>query len=766
MRYKRLALLALLCVVLASAAPALAAEAPGGTDVQFWDDPTRQGVFLARIDVPENAAGDPVEMVVWPLGYQSATVVYETIATGRLTYTAEISTAKHGGRVGTYCVTAYLVNAQGERTLIGSGSKRIDPVAGQLRAAQTDGSQTSFALSLRGAVVPENSRVVFCAQPAPGAAGKTARVIAKKKAGVYEAVLPTSRLGSPGRYTVKAYCTMAGGELAEIGTAVVSVSGLSSGTASVEQEDGRGTFEIVASAKAPERIRGMHAEVWPENNPHNVHTYPMLPREGRWTVRANIEDFDRYTGRYEVRVHATLINGVQDIVATANAQVRPVNYMWTEKNAKSCLIHIENVDPAVQNVRVDAWSEANGQDDIVWYTANRVTDTSWLARAEFRRHRNSGTFRAQLHIDDTASGTISFEVTEDEIPEKETMRGVWVPTVWNLDFPHKADNAAKQQEEFRQLVRQAKAWGFNTIFLQVRPTADALYQSEINPWSDVLTGTWGAHPGYDPLGFAIEAAHDAGIELHAWLNPYRVCPTSQRYRLSPMSVAVQHPDWVFEYKGTVYLDPGNPGVRQHVTDTVREIIAKYDVDGIHFDDYFYPYDYPLPRGEQRDGEVASQRRENVNMLVRMVAEEVHSCPRSLKFGISPFGIWKNADSDPKGSDTNGSESYYDNYCDTVQWLREGLLDYVAPQLYWSRGNPAASYSKLVDWWARQVQGTGTDLIIGQGIAEKAVAAEIEQQLDINAQYDAVRGSIFYRYGELAAAPSLGDRIANWYRQHG
>ena len=342
----------------------------------------------------------------------------------------------------------------------------------------------------------------------------------------------------------------------------------------------------------------------------------------------------------------------------------------------------------------------------------------------------------------------------------QTLRGLWVASVWNMDFPT-VRGATAQQEEFRTIVRNARDWGFNALFVQVRPQADALYASDINPWSHVLTGVFDQNPGYDPLAFMLETAHAAGLELHAWLNPYRVCSESQLNQLAARSVGRQHPDWLLHFDGTVYLDPARPEVRAHVTATVEEILRRYDVDGIHFDDYFYPYNYPLSPGEKPDGAEGNARREQVTQLVRDVSRTVRAGERPVTFGISPYGVWKNASSDPAGSNTASAQSYYSNYCDSLAWIREGLVDYICPQLYWQLDHPTSSYRTLLDWWSRITEGTGVDLLIGQGIYKPEVASEIAAQLGLNETSPAYAGSIFFRYSDIAADPALSAALRSW-----
>lgn len=341
------------------------------------------------------------------------------------------------------------------------------------------------------------------------------------------------------------------------------------------------------------------------------------------------------------------------------------------------------------------------------------------------------------------------------------MRGVWVATVLNIDFPKAMDDATAQKEECLKILDNAKSWGMDTVIFQARPMGDALYASSINPWSHFLTGTQGKDPGWDPLRFMIDEAHKRGLSLHVWLNPYRAVHFSvdmEPEDLAPGSFAAQHPEWLIEFENGWYYDPAVPEVRQHIADTVKEIVDNYEVDGIHFDDYFYPSGYPLPPGAERDGILDRERRENVNEMIRMVHDVIKAKNPRILFGISPFGIWKNDSSDPEGSSTKGSESYYAQAADSLAWVREGIIDYLAPQLYWTIGYEAADYEKLVAWWSDKMRGTGVSLLIGQGIYRDEVAGEIERQLAINAAHPEVTGSIYFSYQDLEKNPACVEAI--------
>ncbi len=354
---------------------------------------------------------------------------------------------------------------------------------------------------------------------------------------------------------------------------------------------------------------------------------------------------------------------------------------------------------------------------------------------------------------------VSFTQTN---PPKREFRGVWIATVDDIDWPlHKGEPPAVQQQELISILDNLKSTGINAVVFQVRPECDALYHSSIEPWSYWLTGEQGKAPSpmWDPLQFAIEEAHKRGMELHAWFNPYRAVKSSSgrgSYKLAPNHVAVQHPDWLLTFGSMKLLDPGLPAVRAYVTKVILDVIRRYDVDGIHFDDYFYPYS-PITNEDSLTflhynrgfTNLADWRRDNVNLLVNMIHDSISVIKPWVKFGISPFGIWKNRIVDG-GAGTNGFEAYDKLYCDALEWLRAGTIDYVTPQIYWSIGNPPAAYDLLTPWWAQHT--FGRDLYIGQaayrngngrGDPHWLSASQMPNQMRLNRETSNVSGSIFF-----------------------
>ena len=351
----------------------------------------------------------------------------------------------------------------------------------------------------------------------------------------------------------------------------------------------------------------------------------------------------------------------------------------------------------------------------------------------------------------------SNETFNSKFKEQGEMRGVWLSTVNNLDWPEVGsyNNNKMQQELLKEKLDFIEDNNMNTVFFQVRPMGDALYESEYSPWSKYLTGELGKDPGYDPLEFAIKEAHKRGIEIQAWFNPFRIDSNSEKFNLdnyinelpegSPLK---ENKDWIVKYDKYSYLDIGIPEVRQYVIDLILEVVDKYNIDGVVLDDYFYPYDYPLPEGEDREGEVANNRRESVNNLIRTIYKVIKSTKPSVQFGVSPYGVWKNKSSDLIGSESNSLESYYDLYMDTLTWIDEHIVDYIAPQIYWSTDNNDINYEVMVSWWNDVVKDSGVRLYIGQNINDLDIASEIYKQIEINREYEYVSGNILFSASDI------------------
>lgn len=304
-------------------------------------------------------------------------------------------------------------------------------------------------------------------------------------------------------------------------------------------------------------------------------------------------------------------------------------------------------------------------------------------------------------------------VAAQPAPVPREFRAAWVATVANIDWPSAPGlPVAQQQDELRRLMDGAREMGLNALIFQVRPAADALYQSTLEPWSEFLTGQQGRppEPFWDPLRFAVDEAHARGLELHAWFNPYRARFESRIGVASASHISRTRPALVKQYGRQLWMDPGEPAVRARTLAVVLDVVKRYDVDGIHLDDYFYPYPVerrravvPFPDDAswtryRRNGGALTRddwRRENVNTLIRELYEGIRRTKPHVKFGISPFGIWRPG----YPSSVRGFDAYTKLYADARKWLHEGWVDYFTPQLYWAIGAPAQSYPVLLRWWA-------------------------------------------------------------------
>ncbi|MEV0978320.1 family 10 glycosylhydrolase [Streptomyces sp. NPDC049915] len=366
------------------------------------------------------------------------------------------------------------------------------------------------------------------------------------------------------------------------------------------------------------------------------------------------------------------------------------------------------------------------------------------------------------------------------------MRGMWLATVENRDWPSEPGlSAARQRSELLAHLDAAVGRRLNAVIFQVRPTADALWPSPYEPWSQYLTGVQGKDPGWDPLGTAVTEAHARGLHLHAWFNPFRIANHTDPSRLVAGHPARRHPDWVVTYGGRLYYNPGLPEVRTFVEDAMLDAVRRYPLDAVHFDDYFYPY--PVA-GETFDDDDAydaygggfptraAWRRNNIDTLIRETGSRTRQIRPTAQFGVSPFGVWRNASTDPAGSDTQGGvQSYDDLYADTRTWVRENWIDYIVPQLYWNIGLAAADYAVLVPWWAGVAQDTATKLYAGEALykvgdpAQSAAwqdPAELSRHLTLAKKYPQVRGHVFFAAKEVAADPlgAMTRVVADHYGQ--
>ncbi len=364
------------------------------------------------------------------------------------------------------------------------------------------------------------------------------------------------------------------------------------------------------------------------------------------------------------------------------------------------------------------------------------------------------------------------------IAPKREFRGVWVATVTNIDWPSKPGLTTDQQkQELIGILNRHKAEGMNAIMLQIRPAGDAFYAKSREPWSYWLMGTQGIapSPGYDPLEFAIKEAHSRGMELHAWFNPYRASMSVNTVFAKNHPTQI-HPEWFFTYGGKKQFDPGIPEVREYIVQVVLDVVKQYDIDGVHFDDYFYPY--PIAGQKINDGttfakygaeftDIRDWRRSNVDNLIKELDDSIHYYKKFVKFGISPFGIWRNSYEDPEGSASSGLSNYAELYADSRKWIKEGWVDYINPQIYFTFTRRVAPFATLLDWWANN--SYGRHVYIGMAaylVNSRAEAAwrnpqEIPNQIRYLRNNNRIEGSVYFSSKSLSTvARGLSDSLKN------
>lgn len=376
--------------------------------------------------------------------------------------------------------------------------------------------------------------------------------------------------------------------------------------------------------------------------------------------------------------------------------------------------------------------------------------------------------------------TLAYEA--QQAPKRE-LRAAWIATVLNIDYPRTpSTNPIALKEQYRNLLDQLQVLGMNAVIVQVRPAADALYPSAYAPWSAYLTGQQGRPPmdEFDPLAFMIEETRERAMEFHAWINPFRASMNLDTNSLHLTHPVFQHPDWLLTYGTKMYFNPGIPEVRTHMVDVVGELVDNYDLDGIHIDDYFYPYpiaNTPFPDsatfrfygGPIKD--INDWRRSNTDKLVQALHERIKTVRPAVQFGVSPFGVWRNASDDPRrGSETRaGVTSYDDLYADVLNWINKGWIDYIMPQLYWNIGYEPADHQTLVQWWSKNSRDL--PLYIGHSaykVGNNQVEAwndpgEIPRQIDLNRRNFQTLGSAFFSAKSLRSNPlRLKDSLRHYY----
>ncbi|RRQ48889.1 glycosyl hydrolase [Maribacter algicola] len=391
-------------------------------------------------------------------------------------------------------------------------------------------------------------------------------------------------------------------------------------------------------------------------------------------------------------------------------------------------------------------------------------------------------------------------VFKPNIPQpKKEFRGVWIATVVNIDWPKNGtDSVAKQKEDYLKILDFYKNLHYNAVIVQVRAAGDAFYPSEFAPWSRFLTGTEGENTKWedDPLPWMIEQAHLRGMEFHAWLNPYRATFDLKTDILSPDHDYNLNPDWMVKYGTKYYYNPGLPQVQEKLTSIIKELTLTYDIDGIHFDDYFYPYtikdevfndSITFYNCSQPQQSLPDWRRSNVDSLIRKSYTAIKDIKPWVSFGVSPFGVWKNKSTDPRGSETQAGQTTFENlYADPLLWMEKGWLDYIAPQIYWSLDLPVASHKTLVDWWANNSEnsyvyiGNGAYKVRNNSDQAWEKKKELPNQFKLARQTPEISGNILFSAKSLMDKnedvvtylgrkyykwPALTPEVKNGYEEH-
>jgi uncharacterized lipoprotein YddW (UPF0748 family) len=368
---------------------------------------------------------------------------------------------------------------------------------------------------------------------------------------------------------------------------------------------------------------------------------------------------------------------------------------------------------------------------------------------------------------------------------KREFRAAWIATVANIDWPSKPGlPAEQQQQQFIRRLDELKEMGCNAVIVQVRPASDALYASKIEPWSRYLTGRQGEppFPYYDPLAFMIEETHKRAMEFHAWFNPFRALVDSKKNPNPSDHITRRHPEWIISYGGKSYIDPGTPEAREYVIKVIMDVVKRYDIDAVHIDDYFYPYriagqEFGDAKSWNRCGAGFSDkgdwRRNNVNTFISTLNTSIKNEKSYVKFGISPFGVWRNASKDPEGSDTRGGQTCYDDlYSDVIKWMEKGWIDYLLPQLYWEHYHRAAPFDVLLPWW--EEHSYGRHVYNGLGVYRMAGAtkapwnspSEILWQIRDIRKVSANPGFVFYSASSFDKIPGrLKDSLKERYNRY-
>ena len=356
-----------------------------------------------------------------------------------------------------------------------------------------------------------------------------------------------------------------------------------------------------------------------------------------------------------------------------------------------------------------------------------------------------------------------------------SFRAVWIATVANIDWPKNPnDSFEKMQQDYIDLLEFYKDLKFNAVIVQLRAAGDAFYPTHLAPWSKYLTGKQGENNKFntDPLEWLIETTHQYGMDFHAWINPYRATMTRDTSLLSASHDFNKYPEWMVPYGSKYYYNPGLPKVQQHLIAIVQDITKRYNIDGVHLDDYFYPYktegalfkDQKAFAQYSNGQAIDDWRRENINRLIKGIHNTVKNEKPWVSFGVSPFGVWKNKDTDPRGSQTRAGQTTFDDlFADPLVWMEKGWIDYLAPQLYWSMDFAPASHKTLVDWWVKEKKksniyiGYGAYKIFNNSDPAWANPNEMIDQLTYGSKQSDISGQIIFSAKSLMQ-PSLQEVV--------
>lgn len=479
---------------------------------------------------------------------------------------------------------------------------------------------------------------------------------------------------------------------------------------------------------------------------------------------------DPVSGTQSVTKENEELNGEKNDMETTGAQEKADTETIYEPNDKESnpIVKPDDTDKAAVSNNVS--QEPSAPDDII--TADKIADREENENLYYVTEFEGMDKYIIPEKDSTGSSSGTGASSEDsffstefadtlpvpydslknpELPAQsgaQDIKAVWVASVYNLDFPSQSGlSSEKLAAQLDEIVENTLGAGLNTIFFQVRPCADALYKSDVFPSSEYL-----GNADFDALGYLVRKAHEKGIAVHAWVNPYRVTVSASAHS----DAAEKYSDLIMDVDGRLYFDPGKEGSVALIVRGVAEIVVKYDVDGIVFDDYFYPEGIDDEDSATYSGYVSAGgtdslkdwRRENVNELIRRTYAAVKQLRPDCLFGVSPRGIWRNSSTDKNGSATSGSQAYDDVYCDALAWINEGCVDYISPQIYWSFENTAAPFKVLCDWWNEQLKGKDISLVVSLA-AYYLPESEIEAQKSYLGTLTSYGGFALYSYSSVS-----------------